>query len=33
MTHLAMQRLEDGVSATWFEQVSEVEYRLTQNGN
>ena len=28
MTHLAMQRLEDGVSATWLEQVSEEEYRL-----
>jgi quercetin dioxygenase-like cupin family protein len=28
MTHLAMQRLEDGVSATWFEPVSDEEYRF-----
>ena len=28
MTHLAIQRLEDGVSATWLEQVSDAEYRL-----
>jgi quercetin dioxygenase-like cupin family protein len=28
MTHLAMQRLENGVSATWFEQVSDEEYRF-----
>lgn len=28
MTHLAMQRLEDGVSATWFEPVSDEQYRL-----
>jgi quercetin dioxygenase-like cupin family protein len=28
MTHLAMQRLEDGVSATWFELVSDEAYRL-----
>jgi quercetin dioxygenase-like cupin family protein len=28
MTHLAMQRLEDGVSATWLEQVSDEAYRL-----
>ena len=27
MTHLAMQRLEDGMSATWFEQVSDETYR------
>jgi quercetin dioxygenase-like cupin family protein len=28
MTHLAVQRLEDGVSATWLEQVSDEEYRF-----
>jgi 4-carboxymuconolactone decarboxylase len=28
MTHLAMQRLENGVSATWLEQVSDEEYRF-----
>jgi quercetin dioxygenase-like cupin family protein len=28
MTHLAMQRLEDGISATWLEQVSDEAYRL-----
>jgi quercetin dioxygenase-like cupin family protein len=28
MTHLAMQRLEDGVSATWLEPVGDEQYRM-----
>ena len=27
MAHMAIQRLEDGVSATWFEPVSDEDYR------